>query len=124
MGTWGSGNFDSDTAADHLGILTAKLIEEVEDAMGDPAQLEPDEYWGVAVPCNIELLVLIAKQHFVGCQIPEVETVKAWRDTYMQVWESHIDALAPKPDHKTERRKALERTIRKLLEISQREHEG
>ncbi|MDX3612490.1 DUF4259 domain-containing protein, partial [Streptomyces europaeiscabiei] len=27
---------------------------------GDPVELEPDEYWGVAVPANLELLSLLA----------------------------------------------------------------
>ena len=71
MGTWGSGNFDSDTAADHLAILTGRLISEVTDAMsGDPVEIEPDEYWGVAVPCNLELLHLIARQNHVGAVHP------------------------------------------------------
>ena len=50
MGTWGSGNFDDDKAADHLSIITARLLQEVVDAMaGDRVEIEPDEYWGVAV---------------------------------------------------------------------------
>lgn len=54
MGTWGTGNFDDDTAADHLSILVSRLVREVTDAMaGDPVALEADEYWGVAVPCNL-----------------------------------------------------------------------
>ncbi|MBL8717245.1 MAG: hypothetical protein JNL79_14760 [Myxococcales bacterium] len=48
--------------ADHLSILTARLVEEIEAAMaGDPVALEPDEYAGVAVPCNVELL---------ACKVP------------------------------------------------------
>jgi hypothetical protein len=56
MGTWGHGNFDDDTAADHLSDLTGKLLGDIQKAMeGDPVEIEPDEYWGVAVPCNLEL---------------------------------------------------------------------
>lgn len=58
----GAGNFDDDSAADHLSIVTGKLVEEIETAMADPETIEPDEYWGVAVPCNLELLHLIAKR--------------------------------------------------------------
>ncbi|MFH0176943.1 DUF4259 domain-containing protein [Streptomyces cacaoi] len=58
MGDWGTGNFDNDTAADHLSILTNRLITEVADAMADdPADIEPDEYWGVVVPANPRIVL-------------------------------------------------------------------
>ncbi|MER7007899.1 DUF4259 domain-containing protein [Dactylosporangium sp. NPDC000555] len=117
MGTWESGNFDSDTAADHLSILTARLVREVEDAMaGDPVELEPDEYWGVAVPCNLEILYVLASQAWVGVVLPEVETVESWRATYLAVWDASIDGLEPTPEHKTQRRAVLERTFDQLAE--------
>lgn len=122
MGVWGPGNFEEDTAADHLSTLTAHLIREIQDAIVDPALIEPDEYWGVAVPCNIQLLTLIAKQKFVGCVIPEVETVKAWKAIYMEVWERRIDTLKPKPKHKTDRRKVLEKTFNDLLKMAKKYH--
>lgn len=54
MGTWGSGNFDNDTSADHLAIITDRLIAEVTEAMaGDPVDIEPDEYWGAAIPWTV-----------------------------------------------------------------------
>jgi hypothetical protein len=115
VGTWGSGNFDSDTAADHLSILTARLVREVEDAMaGDPVELEPDEYWGVAVPCNLEILCVLASQRWVGVVLPEVETIEAWKATYLAVWDASIDGLEPTPEHKAQRRAVLERTFGQL----------
>ncbi|WP_432993719.1 DUF4259 domain-containing protein [Dactylosporangium sp. CA-233914] len=115
MGTWGSGNFGSDTAADHLSILTERLVREVEDAMaGDPVELEPDEYWGVAVPCNLEILYLLAGQSWVGVVLPEVETVEAWKATFLAVWDASIDGLEPTPQHKAQRRAVLERTFDQL----------
>lgn len=117
MGTWGSGNFDSDTAADHLSILTARLVREVEDAMaGDPVELEPDEYWGVVVPCNLEILQVLANQRWVGVELPKAATVQAWKSTYLAVWDANIDELEPTPEHKTQRRTALERTFDQLAE--------
>jgi hypothetical protein len=62
MGTWGHGNFDDDTPAEHLWALTDQLVKEVSTAMADPKKIEPDEYWGCAVPSNVEILNVIARQ--------------------------------------------------------------
>ncbi|MFE2721961.1 DUF4259 domain-containing protein [Kitasatospora sp. NPDC059327] len=119
MGTWGSGNFDSDTAADHLAELTDRLIDEVERAMsGDRTELEPDEYWGVAVPCNLELLHLIASRDHVGAALPTAATIEGWRTDFMAVWERSIDGLAPVPGHKEERRAVLLRTFDGLAALA------
>jgi hypothetical protein len=118
MGTWGPGNFDSDTAADHLSDLTARLVSEVEEAMsGDPRELEADEYWGVAVPCNLELLYVIAKRDHVGCMLPEAETLVGWKARYMAAWERSIDELGPEPEYRKERRRVLLRTFSQLLRV-------
>jgi Domain of unknown function (DUF4259) len=120
MGTWGPGNFDSDYAADHLGIVTDSLIKEIKAAIENPEELEPDEYWGVAVPCHIELLVLIAKQGWAGSTLPEPETIQEWRETFMATWDRCIDDLEPTPEHRAKRREVLERTFEALSEVSRK----
>ncbi|MFF1795724.1 DUF4259 domain-containing protein [Kitasatospora sp. NPDC086009] len=126
MGTWGSGNFDSDAAADHLGEFTARLIGEVEQAMaGDRVELEADEYWGTAVPCNLELLHLIASRHYVGAGLPAAATIEGWKADFMAVWEKSIDGLEPAPGHKEERRAVLLRTFDDLAALArERERDG
>lgn len=116
MGTWGSGNFDSDTAADHLSSLTARLVKEITDAMkGDAAELEADEYWGVAVPCNVELLALLAEQQWVGVMLPDAATAEAWKTKLLEAWEGSIDALGPSEAHRRDRHAALAATFERLL---------
>lgn len=126
MGTWGSGNFDSDTAADHLSELTGRLLDEVERAMsGDRVELEPDEHWGVAVPCNLELLHLIASRHYVGAGLPAAATIEGWKADFMAVWERSIDGLEPAPGHKEERRAVLLRTFDGLAALArERDQDG
>ncbi|MPY60575.1 DUF4259 domain-containing protein [Streptomyces spongiae] len=122
MGDWGTGNFDNDTAADHLSILTDRLITEVADAMaGDPVEIEPDEYWGVAVPANLELLSLLARQGYVGASLPEAEVIEEWKKTYMAVWEGCIEDLAPSSGYKDKRRTVLIRTFDDLAELRRKE---
>ncbi|WP_197371981.1 DUF4259 domain-containing protein, partial [Streptomyces clavuligerus] len=124
MGTWGSGNFESDTAADHLSVVTARLVSEVAEAMaGDPVGLEPDEYWGTAVPCNLELLHLIAAQGHVGAELPKAAVVEAWKRTFMAVWERSIDDLEPSQDFKERRRALLLETFDRVAAVA-RERAG
>ncbi|WP_229403534.1 DUF4259 domain-containing protein [Micromonospora okii] len=119
MGTWGSGNFDDDTAADHLADLTGRLIEEIAEAMsGDPVGIEPDEYWGVAVPCNLELLHLVASRHYVGARLPDPETVAGWKEKFLGVWDGAIDGLEPSPEFRQQRREVLVRTFDQVADLA------
>ncbi|MEW2523037.1 DUF4259 domain-containing protein [Actinacidiphila alni] len=120
MGTWGAGNFDSDTAADHLAEWVDRLVGEVAGAMGgDPVELEPDEYWGVAVPCNLELLVMLGERGWVGVTLPAAGVIRGWQETFMAVWERSIDGLGPKPAYKTERRAVLNATFERLAALAE-----
>jgi hypothetical protein len=121
MGTWGLGNFENDTAADHLSILTARLIEEIDNAVSNPDEIEPDEYWGVAVPCNIELLCVFQERGYVGCVLPKSETIQQWKATYMSVWDAKIDGFNPEPDYKKKRRDILCDTFDRLIGLAQEE---
>lgn len=89
---------------------------------GDPVEIEPDEYWGVAVPCNLELLHLIAQQHYVGVNLPDPGTIADWKDRFLAVWDGTIDGLEPQPDYKEQRRERLVRTFDQLAELAR--HEG
>src|ERR1700737_434872 len=115
MGTWGDGNFDDDTAAGHLHALMGGLVKEVSTAIGDPGDIQPDEYWGGAVPCNIEILNLIARQRWSGTNIPKPAIVEQWKRDSLAVWDQHIDPLEPTPKHKIDRRAVLVKTFDELF---------
>lgn len=119
VGTWGSGNFDGDTPADHLGEVTGRLVAEVRAAMaGDPVELEADEYWGAAVPCNLELLALIADRHYVGTELPKAAEIRAWKATYLAIWEAGIAGLGASASFTTERRAVLTATFDRLARLA------
>ncbi|MFI5532912.1 DUF4259 domain-containing protein [Kitasatospora sp. NPDC051853] len=121
MGTWGSGNFESDAALDHLSIVVDRLVSEVAEAMADdPVAIEPDEYWGVAVPCNLELLHVLAQAGYARDDLPEAEVIEGWKRTFMAVWERTIDGLEPSPRFKDERRAVLNRTFDQLIDATTR----
>ena len=118
MGTWGSGNFENDTAADFLSELTDEWIEAINEAMGSPEGLEPDEYTGVTVPCLVEILVTIAQKGFTGSQLPEPEVAQEWKKTYLEVWDGYIDELEPEEDYKIKRRECLSETFDSLIRLA------
>ncbi|MFD5728377.1 hypothetical protein ACFWMT_20100 [Streptomyces sp. NPDC058368] len=104
-----------------------RLVAEVGEALGgDPGGIEPDEYDGVAVPCNLELLLLLHSRGWVGVTLPAPEVVRGWRDAYMAVWERTIDGLEPVEGFKDERRAVLVATFDRLAEAAagQRESTG
>ena len=87
----------------------------------DPVEIEPDEYWGVAVPCNLELLCLIAERQWVGVVLPEPETIEGWKRHYLTVWDTTIDGLAPTPQGREKRRAVLVDTFDRLVAAARRE---
>ncbi|MFB7907693.1 DUF4259 domain-containing protein [Kitasatospora sp. NPDC056076] len=118
MGTWGSGNFESDTALDHLSSVVDGLVTEIAEALdGDPVEIEPDEYWGVAVPCNLELLHTLAVAGYAFEGLPEAGVVEDWKRTFLAVWERTVDGLEPSPEFKEERRTVLNRTFDQLADV-------
>jgi hypothetical protein len=121
VGDWGSGNFQNDTAADHLSIITNRLLTEVAEAMsGDPVGIEPDEYWGVAVPCNLELLHRLAELGYVGVELPNPDLAAEWKRRYLAVWEASIGELASE-DFQERRRAVLVETFDRLIAAARQE---
>jgi Domain of unknown function (DUF4259) len=120
MGTWGHGNFEDDTAADHLSEITGRLVNEITDAMANPSELTPDEYWGCAVPCNIEILSLLASQHWAGTILPDADTIEEWKSIYLTTWENYIDELEPEQEYKTQRHQLLVKTFDDLITHAKR----
>ncbi|MFF2351838.1 DUF4259 domain-containing protein [Kitasatospora sp. NPDC058115] len=122
MGTWGSGNFESDTALDHLSAVVGRLVAEVAEAMaGDPVELEADEYWGVAVPCNLELLHTLVRAGYGAQDLPDAGVIAQWKSAFMAAWERSIDDLEPSPAFKEERRAVLGRTFDRLAQATTRD---
>jgi hypothetical protein len=115
MGIWGYGNFDDDTSADYLESLMAQLVKDVNTAMANPREIEPDEYWGCAVPCSIEILNLLARQKWIGTIVPSVAVAEQWKREFLAVWDGSIDQLEPAPEYKKGRREALTKTFDELV---------
>lgn len=125
MGTWGSGNFESDTALDHFGTVTTPLLEQIREAFKNKESLQPDEYESEAVLCNMDILLAIA--HGLGSkakpfgisQFPKVKQIQTWQKTYLKVWDDYIDELEPDEDYKTNRKETIIKTFERFIALAQ-----
>ncbi|OYD60879.1 DUF4259 domain-containing protein [Rhodococcus sp. OK302] len=118
MGVWGSGNFDSDTVADGLGMLTGRIVDDITAEFEDDSSLEPDEWGGEMVPAWLEILTEIAETRRVGVSFPSTTVLIDWRDRYLRVWDGYIDELEPDDDYKVERRAVLVRTFERAVAVA------
>ena len=116
MGTWDAGIFDNDCAMDHVCEFTGKMIQEIDEAVADPSELECDEHWGHVMPAHIEMLLSLHRD--AHGLLPDPDKAVVWRDTYMSVWDEYIDKLKPKPDYKIKRRAVLVSLFERLLAAS------
>ncbi|MBW6435819.1 hypothetical protein KZ829_18925 [Actinoplanes hulinensis] len=101
----GPGTHDRREAiADALRVLCVGLLDGVRVRLGLPvggrcqfpkscARIS-DEYWGVAAPCNLELLHLIAKQNYIGASLADPDTIAGWKAKFLAVWDESIDEMA------------------------------
>ena len=108
MGTWGTGNFDSDDALDFVFELTTQLVEKIElyFAKGATSLVEDGE--AVIMP-SVQILSIL-REHCEAAP-PEVEVVNTWKQRYLLIYDEQIDALDPQPGYKAERRKIIEETF-------------
>ncbi|NPC72040.1 MULTISPECIES: DUF4259 domain-containing protein [Corallococcus] len=130
MGTWGFGNFENDTAGEHLVGVVRPLLQQIADTVRDEALMAPDEYDGVAMISNLEIIACLAEslgkssesKTAPGMELPPPATIEKWREDYLRVWDGYIDQLNPKPDFKRRRRKVIQTTFERVLAAAQREH--
>ena len=93
MGSWGPGNFDNDTARDHLFEVTRELAEQVEQALADATALklagkvetnaELAETLEAVLP-NIEIICVL-HESLGGGFLPEPESADEWQSQFEQL---------------------------------------
>ena len=129
MGTWGSGNFENDAAADHLIDLCRPLLTEIEGAMKDPSSLVPDGDDAVIVIANLEIIACLSEhlgrynhsklgKILYPCVLPSPDVVGNWKQAYLALWDGHIDELEPKPEYKKQRREVIAETFDRVERLA------
>ncbi len=103
MGTWGSGNLDSDGALDCIGELSTELISTVWTLMQSKASTEADESEYDELFARLEWLFAVdASGAFNGWTLPAVAEVEPVLATWFDAWGVYFDGLSG-PEFKAER---------------------
>ena len=112
MGVWGTGNLDSDGALDNFHVLVSPLVEQLSEAVENPALAEADELsdWYMA---SVEILSVLSQHYFIHNLTAQL--VISCRDIMLAQWEQTIDGLDPEPDYKTGRLVVMQQSFDKLL---------
>ncbi|WP_236060001.1 hypothetical protein [Actinacidiphila acididurans] len=70
------------------------------------------------MPCNVELLYVLARAGYGAEGLPRAEVVAEWKRAFLEVWEGAIDELEPTSEHRRERLAVLNRTFDQLAEVA------
>jgi hypothetical protein len=109
--------------------LCRPLLTEIEEAMEEPASLEPDEYEADIVMANLEIIACLSEhlgrhehsrlgEFLYPCVLPSSETVAKWKQAYLAVWDGYIDELEPDPEYKKKRRQVIAETFDRLERLA------
>lgn len=112
MSAWGTGNFDDDDTCDWLNSAVLEpLVQFVEDNVSSEDPVPSKE-----VVAAVEVLVVLYDRFEEPP--PGLARVTRWRDAYLAAWET-ID-WGPNPGYVAERRRVIEVTFGRLIELSSR----
>jgi Domain of unknown function (DUF4259) len=115
MGTWGTGNLDSDTAAEYLLYeIMEPLQTQILSVLDNTASAEADEDGDSTIVAADALTTLCT--HF-GCAARISKSkLRSIRKRFLKVWSKSMDGLDPVAGHKEARQAEIEKTFDRLLE--------
>ena len=120
MGTWGSGNFQSDGALDYLGDVVDELSARIDEILASDSRAAADEEGeSVLMPTVAIISVLCNTCNAVP---PEPDKIADWRTRYLAVFARTMPGLDFRGDFTAERRAVVEETFDKLLARSRDFH--
>ncbi|WP_437961279.1 DUF4259 domain-containing protein [Sorangium sp. So ce119] len=109
MGTWGSGNFDSDGALDAYAGLVHGIAEQIDEGLGEGDVQFEDVDGEIAL---MEVLAVIGER-CRALHLPLAQ-VESWARRVLAAYDAQIDALGATEAFKAERRAVLESTFDRL----------
>lgn len=117
MGTWGSGNFESDGALDMLGDLTDEIAAAIDEILAN-GTADADELGESHLVPRVAILDALCKQ--CSSSPPEPDRVVGWRDAYLAVYDRSMPELDPTGEFLAERRAVIVATFASLEEEARR----
>lgn len=120
MGTWGSGNFENDTAGDFFLSLIDKMTGDIRERIDTPPESAGNRGWSDIVPCLVEIITVLGRQDF-HCLCLDPEEIKKWKRIFMQRWAETVADTFFEEDHRREREQILGDTFDKLIALAEKE---
>jgi Domain of unknown function (DUF4259) len=118
MGTWGTGNLDSDHAAEYLSeVIFEPLETQILSVLEDTTSAEADEEGDSTIVAVDALAVLCA--HFDCTTSISKARLHSIRERFLEVWSESMDGLDPVEGHKKERQAKIEKTFDRLLDCAE-----
>ncbi len=126
MGTWGTGIYQNDSAADYLLMTILGFIKEI-DTTVNKSRMEvfietgSDSFWLETIPAKIDLLIALCKKGYL--HLPETERIIGWKTKYMNGWYEIRDHEEIEPEYRAyyrNREKVLIKNFDRLIDLSQK----
>ena len=117
MGTWGSGNFESDSACDHRAELSQALIGRTLELLASEESWEADEDTYAELFVRLEWISALQQAGALdGFQLPNTNDLNELTTRWLAGWSDYFDGLSG-PEFKAERRAVIDETFLQLRNI-------
>lgn len=111
MGTWGSGNLESDGALDTVSHLSEKLISKIWQALQTPESWEADEHNHDKLFVKLEWVFALDKANLINVwDCPDPEEFDAVIKIWLKGWSEYFDGLSG-PEFKAERLEVIQKSF-------------
>jgi hypothetical protein len=123
MGSWGSGNFDSDAACDYLDSLKFQLIRKIEDCLASINDGDLADDCEHEVMASVDILSLLTEQYYGHHPRVEAQVVRTWKVYFLKIYDQNSDDDELALEYHRQRREVIEATFNKLEEQARKSEE-
>jgi hypothetical protein len=123
MGSWGSGNFDSDSACDYLDSIKFQLIQKIEEGFTSLEDADFADDYEHEIMASVDILSLLTEQYYGHNPHVEAQVVQTWKSQFLSIYDQNSEDDEVTLEYQRERRKVIEDTFNKLEEQARKSEE-
>jgi len=121
MGTWGTGNLESDGAQDNLANVCDELFQRIIELLQHPRGHEYDDEEIGELFVRVEMVFALSDRGMINSS-PDPKELKELFKPYLQRWADYHKSAGHDPPE--DRRKVIEDSFKKLLAIAKGSSNG
>jgi hypothetical protein len=103
MGTMGPGVFENDYALDVLSDEVDHIQKQIDEIVGNP----DSDVMDIEGPLALVEMLRVLSEHCHPIQMSR-EQIDRYKQRFLEIYDTGIDAMKPKPDYKRDRRAVIE----------------